>query len=181
MSALGCAEVCPREQVQADLASLGIIGDDEPIARGAYYPSHIKSGKITNQLMKPADVHGGHCSVWRLKSGSMTVEMVVPILVEGRSNPLHKIVTVPASKIRELKLADGRRAFCVVDECECDQQGNKHEAHAHIALCANARAAGLKQDDEIFVQAYRSLVLMFRRGHVAWEAPQHEASNIVAK
>jgi len=50
-----------------------------------------------------------------------------------------------------------------VDECECDAEGNKHPAHAHIALCKFQKADGITMEDAPFIDAHRALIETFKR------------------
>lgn len=118
----GCAAGCPRELIQQDTVSLGVIANDEVIARGAYDPSHgeAKKRKITNQIIRKDDLIDGACSVWRLAPPGITLEQLIVRLEEIKEDPLFAVTTAAAADIRLIKLPTGTRAFCVVDECECD-------------------------------------------------------------
>ena len=173
----GCVGVCPREQVQLDPISIGAIGDDEFVARGAFYPSHTdKAGKVTNQLFKKSDLLQGTGSVWRVAPVGRFLDELIPELEASRpNNPLKKVLAVKVGKIRGLMLAAGGREFSVVDECDSDINGGKHPAHAHIAICKAAIAGVAGIEDPIVIQAHRDLLLLFRNGAV-WESLQLKAA-----
>jgi hypothetical protein len=167
-----CTSGCPRERVQQDPQSLGIIADAERIARGAFDPSHgdARKLKIRPGLIARGNLYLGECSVWRLAPLGIHVADLVPRLENARSGQkLFAISARMAGEIRAIKFGDGdQQAFCVVDECECDQEGNKHEAHAHIAFCREAIKAGCFQDDPRFTVAHRELITILQQGDFVW-------------
>lgn len=180
----GCLGGCPREQQQQDNVSLGIIADNEVISRGGFYSSGVdKKGKIRPSLIRKSDLKIGQCSVWRMSPPGLTPDVLIPLLKASRADPLLVLASTTAQKIREVTLVSGGRAFCVVDECDCDQEGGKHPAHAHIALCGVAVAATPElanldplADTEDFIQAHRDLVLLFKAGPTLWQEPLAEAA-----
>lgn len=161
----GCSAGCPREAISQDNVSIGTISDDESIARGAYDPSHgnAKTYNIKGQLIPVKDVIAGTGSVYRLAPRGVAVADLIKILEDGRPDQnLFAVTAVPAAKIRGIEWPEGGRAFCVVDECDSDRLGNKHPAHAHIALCRNLATADLDRTDPNIVQVYRDLMNLFR-------------------
>ncbi|HMI17944.1 MAG TPA: hypothetical protein VK533_00230 [Sphingomonas sp.] len=150
---------------------MGVIADDEHIARGAFSPSHgnAKTLSIKNGLISRASLFAGQCSVWRLNPPGIEVADLITILAAGRPEQrLFAISAKTAEQIREIQIEGGIRAFCVVDECDCDQDGNKHPAHAHIALCKQMIAAGFSEGDARFVKVHRDLVALLAPARI-WE------------
>ena len=149
---MSCSVSCPRELVSQDSVSPGPIEPAETVARGAYDPSHGKAGKAT---IKPAFIDkralaSSELSIWRL--GATPVGLPLPRLkaimrITGGGRKLFAVGMALASDVRGVSLeTTGHRALCVVDECDCDQSGNKHPAHGHIKLCPHLEGGGLHAD-----------------------------------
>jgi hypothetical protein len=159
-----CGDGCPREAVQQDQVSLGVIASNENLARGAFHPTAGDGYKlkIRSSLIPKDDLLNGTGSVWRLAPPGLSFEEALDKIQQARDQPLFAVAAAPVGKIREIRLgADGARAFCVVDECNCDQHGSKHPAHAHIAICRGAAVNGIGKDHEGFIDAHRQLVSLF--------------------
>lgn len=170
----GCPAVCPREEISQDELSPGIIAADELIGRGAFDPSHgnARTGKIRQCLIPKAHLYGGKASVWRVGGVGISIENLVTYLTASREDPLFAILAARADDIRAIRLAGTeKRAFSLVDECECDAEGNKHPAHAHIALCQVQQSAGLSADSPAFIDAHRALIETMKRTWIWPAAP----------
>lgn len=167
----GCAQDCPREASQQDSASDGPVGATEVIARGLYEPSHgsVKKFKIRPSAVPAAHLVAGELSVWRISlDGFDTADLRARL--EADKPGLFGILGVKASDVRKIPYgSSGHRAFCVVDECECDAEGNKHPKHAHIALCKGLAADGAGPEADDFIAAHRDLSELFKAMRL-WQA-----------
>jgi hypothetical protein len=155
--------------VQQDPISLGVIDDDETIVRGAFDP---RSGNARTRLVKSAiipkpDLLSGNFSVWRIEPEGISCDRLISRLDVIPGQSLFALCAIAARDLRAMKIGS-ERALSVVDECECDQAGNKHEAHAHIALCKGLVAQGVGKDHPDFEQLRLELHVMFKDG-VIWE------------
>jgi hypothetical protein len=157
---------CPKESIQQDPASYGPIGNHELIARGAYDPGHgnAKTGNIKSNVVPRKDLFNNAMSVWRMRSGEIGIEIeeLVGILEErnDEKSTLFAVCAATAAQIRSIIAPDSKqRAFCVLDECECDPEDatKKHPAHAHIAICDNLRTRKFTEDCPTFAQIYKDL------------------------
>lgn len=164
-----CAQACPKEAEPRDDASPGPIADGEKIARAAFDPSagSAAKGKIENSVVRKKDLFAGELSVWRLGDTPPSIDL--PDLIEflmrrEEDRTLFAIVWSEAVSIREIRSPlDGSRALCVLDECVTDHEGNKHPAHAHIALCCNVKnSPDFDEKSETFTQIYRDLANLLK-------------------
>ena len=81
-----------------------------------------------------------------------------------QQNELHAVLQVNAGKVRsqvfpidELNV----RCFFIVDECDCDLEGNKHPAHAHIGLCCDLLRINEDDDDDaVAIWAQKALFML---------------------
>jgi hypothetical protein len=176
----GCALACALEGQQQDPHSIGIISNDEPIARGAYDPSHGKAAtlNISNGIITNKDLIAGTVSVYRISPQGISVDDLIPLLKGARKDAnLFAISAASAAKIRAIKRDNGDRALCVLDECDCDQEGNKHTAHAHISLCRRYAANGVDQNDPEYAQIKRDLLDLFRpKTSIVWSEVKAKAA-----
>jgi hypothetical protein len=155
--------------VQQDQDSLGIITDDEVIVRGAFDPRSAKAatGNIRSSIIPKEHLLTGQLSVWRLDPPGIAINDLAARLDSIPGQSLYALCGLPAGTIRSIS-RDSDRAFSVVDECECDQEGNKHPAHAHIALCKSLVAQGLGKDHPDFEQVRTELYFKLKSSLV-WE------------
>lgn len=168
----GCTLACVLEGLQQDSYSIGVVADDESIARGAYDPSHGRAAtlNIGNGIITNRDLIAGTVSVYRISSTGISIDDLVPLLKGARKDAeLFAISAASAAKIRSIKRANGDRALCVLDECECDQAGNKHAAHAHISLCRVYSEGGVDANDPEYAQIKQDLLKLFRpKTSIVW-------------
>lgn len=164
-----CSSGCPRELVQQDPISLGVIENDETIVRGAFDPrnGNARTGNIKSAIIPKDDLLSGNLSVWRLAPQGIDREDLINRLdvIEGQS--LFALCGVNAGDLRSIRIGS-RRAISVVDECDCDQDGNKHEAHAHIALCKSLVQDGITKEDPHFEQIRTELHGRLKKSKI-WE------------
>lgn len=170
-----CGASCPRESEQQDPSSVGVIEGEEWIVRGALDPRHgnLRTLNVKPAVVPKADLIRGQLSVWRQKPegiGEAEIAGLIQAAVAHQSpvQTLFALCKVPACEIRSILFTD-RRAFCVVDECDCDQEGNKHPYHAHVAFCRASVAAGIDETDMHFEQARTELHAKFKAGAVRVE------------
>jgi hypothetical protein len=138
-SAITCHVQCPRELQQHDPVSVGTIVDDESICRGVY-PSDKKNGHVKLSFIPPSHLLRGELSVWRVSArAKITIDDLAKILdpmARSSGEKIEEIRICLAKTIREYRLNDEtERSFCIVDECDIDDKGGKHPAHAHIKIC----------------------------------------------
>ncbi|NWG26608.1 MAG: hypothetical protein HXY30_19685 [Pseudorhodoplanes sp.] len=100
----------------------------------------------------------------------MTIEQLAalldPIMVRGSGEKFDEIRGVAAKEIRRFEVSD-RRAVSLLDECVMDRNGNRHPAHAHIAICEAVKAA-IHRDDDTFIAIQEGLKLLFEPG-IHWQ------------
>lgn len=171
---------CPRELVIQDRFSIGLINDNECLARGAFAPSHgnPRTHNVSNQILPVAEIMRGQGSVYRLAPSGVDIGSLVTLLESTKpEQKLFALIAVGAAEVREIRYGE-RRAFCVVDECDSDGQGAKHSAHAHISICSALADTGVDRSDLEFNQAIRDLLTLFRRkDRQVWQAiPQKAAA-----
>lgn len=156
-----CVDVCPLEQLQRDHRSPGTVDAQEFVARASYDPRHYKKNKVQSSVIRAADLFNGTLSVWRVsaKAGMSLPELSAKLQADcedgQRVKALHPI---SVAEIRALRTEDNtRRLFCVVDECETDDDGGHHPAHAHIRICDELKRQMPDTQSELFVHAKRTL------------------------
>ncbi|WP_338425152.1 hypothetical protein [Sphingopyxis kveilinensis] len=159
--------------MQQDPISFGTIDDQEIIVRAAFDPrsGNAKTGNIKAAIIPKEDLLSGSFSVWRLEPLGISCSELIERLDVVPNQLLFALCGLPASEIRAVK-AGTARALSVVDECECDAQGNKHPAHAHVAICKSLTKQGLHKDHPDFEQARTELHAKFKRSPiwVAWQS-----------
>lgn len=155
--------------MQQDEVSLGPIADDETIVRGALDPRHwnAKDRKIKAAVIRKKDLFSGNLSVWRVEPHGISLAELVERLGAVPEQRLAALCGISARDIRSIE-ASGARAFSVVDECDCDRDGNKHPAHAHIALCKSLIANGVDLEHPEFEQVRTELHARFTGSRI-WE------------
>jgi hypothetical protein len=156
--------------VQQDQVSLGVIDGDEIIVRGALDPRHLNKSrtKVRAAIIQSDHLLAGQLSVWRMGPVGIKCDELVARLSDVPGQSLFALYGVPASAIRSISVEGGVRALSVVDECECDAEGNKHEAHAHIAICKGLIEQGMTKVDKEFEQIKTDLYGMLKQRPV-WE------------
>lgn len=155
--------------MQQDPISLGVIEDDETIVRGAFDPrsGNARTGLIKSAIIPKPDLLSGNFSVWRIEPNGISCDRLITHLDKIPDQSLFVLCAIAARDLRSMKIGSDR-ALSVVDECDCDQVGNKHEAHAHIALCKGLAAQGIGKDHPDFEQLRQELHVMFKDG-IIWE------------
>ncbi|MDI2109515.1 MULTISPECIES: hypothetical protein [Bradyrhizobium] len=166
-----CPPVCPREQTPRDPDSLGVIGSEESIYRGVFPSDRNKAG-VKRSAIAAKQLWNGQISVWRAcplveTSLDQLVALLEPLLVRPKGEKYDHLKSVPASLIRAHQV-DGERSFHLLDECEYDDHGNKHPAHAQIAICEHLKQK-ITESDDIFIALREGLKLLVETGHLAWQ------------
>lgn len=166
-----CAANCPIEAVTRDPGvSPGPVQDHEALSRGLYAPSHGKPGNIKNSHLPKKDLAARKLSVWRLSDVSgLDVDRLREMLLGNQQfGTLFAIASVNTRAVRDYnnEHKDGR-ILCIRDECDVDHAGNKHPAHAHIALCDVSFPDPVSTEAEEFLQTWRDLCRAFKEG-VVW-------------
>lgn len=166
----GCSKPCELETVSQDPEfSPGPVQDHEPLSRGLFDPSHGKPGNIRNTHLPKKDLLARKLSVWRTSDvTSFTIHDLRTRLASGdNGGALFAIASVQTGDVRDHRIHDNPdRVLCVRDECDVDHEGNKHPAHAHIALCNSRFPDPVDVSSEDFVQTWRDLCLMFKNNQV---------------
>jgi hypothetical protein len=160
---MSCPVICPREQVSNDEVSPGPIDADESILR-AVFPSDRGTQGIKRSVIPRSQLWEGRLSVWRLSqrvgfSVEQLVAMLEPRAVRGNGETFDQLRACHASTLREFQV-NNARAVCLVDECTIDTEGNKHPAHAHIAICEVLRKSITRGDDTV-IAIQEGLKLLF--------------------
>lgn len=132
---------CPDEIISQHPDSPGIVADKECICRGAFGPSpsiHYKAdGSVKGSFVRGGDLLKGTLSVWRSTDGEyITHDDLAGIMNDNKPDDKVQcwvIYGCPAKEIREQSVLEiGTNVFCIVDNCEIDDVGNTHPAHAEI-------------------------------------------------
>ncbi len=151
--------LCDREKVSQDPeVSPAPVGPDENLCRGAFAPAHVTQHKdIRPKVIALSHLRKCILSVWR-EGGQygekITVvrELLWDAATRFKENELHTILRANAKEIRSLRFENAgasTRCFLIVDECDCDQYGNKHPAHAHIGFCCDLLELDTGEADDI--------------------------------
>jgi hypothetical protein len=169
-----CGRDCPLETVKQHSGSPGVISDDERVSRGAYGPTlHYRKGRITNALIRNNDLVAGRLSVWRLGPGAgLDIEALTQILsrLAPAGQYLKSIKAVSVQRIRQITASNQTRSACVLDECQTDDRGGEHPAHAHISPCRHAPQ--LTVDDPNFQRLKSCLLDLFTEpASEIWASP----------
>lgn len=128
---------CVLEQSPASTHSIGPVSDSEFVCRGAYDGKHgnANTGSISAQIVEKRSLAAGRQSVFRAgRDIGWHLEDVADTLKAQNPVGLFQVVGVRASRIRSMQTKSGTR-LCLIDETECDSQGNHHKFHAHITPC----------------------------------------------
>lgn len=172
---VGC-EQCEREAVSLGPPSAGSVQDEEIICRGHYQMPDKRPGRPLRKLsiIKETDLLNGELSVWRAsRLCNSTVDDAVGILHQHgpTGGSLWKVYGITANRLRTLDLSEINlnRAFCVLDDTRCDDQGGRHALHAVIAICRLVGQAIDAVDDPIFQQIKTILRREFEISEV-WSA-----------
>lgn len=164
---------CLIEAVTQDPGfSPGPVLDHEHLSRGLYSPRHGKPENIKNGHLSKKELANRKISVWRTSdiAGFSVEDLKAQLLRSDEFGTLFAIAQVQTRNIRSYRVVDlEQRALCVRDECDIDWQGNKHPAHAHIALCNCSFPDPVAQDGEVFLQVWRDLCQSFKNNQV-WPA-----------
>ncbi|WP_407194399.1 hypothetical protein [Bradyrhizobium sp. STM 3566] len=88
-------------------------------------------------------------------------------MVRPNGEQFHQLRPASVAAIRAYEVND-ERGFSVLDECDLDDQGSKHPAHAHIAICERLREK-ITRDDEVFAGLQEWLKLLFEKSPPIWE------------
>jgi hypothetical protein len=80
-------------------------------------------------------------------------------MVRGNGEQFDELRATRASTLREFRVNDAR-AVSLLDECTMDREGNKHSAHAHIAICEILQKT-MDKGDDTFIAIQEGLKLLF--------------------
>jgi hypothetical protein len=178
---MSCPLICSREAVSCDVASPGPVGSNELILR-ALFPSDKGAKGIKRSVIPPSQLWAGQISVWRLSalvglSLNQLLAVLEPRLIRGNGEKFDELRGTPASTIRELTANGSSRSVCLLDECTIDAQGNKHPAHAHIALCEIVKGTIVNgaersyRDDDTFIAIQEGLKSLIELTPRVWQHP----------
>ncbi|MGY4237294.1 hypothetical protein ACVIIW_006241 [Bradyrhizobium sp. USDA 4449] len=142
----------------------------EHIHRGVF-PSQIKEG-LKSSVVTASHLWNGQLSVWRLgEAVSLDLQQLVallePLMVRSNGEKFNQLRPASVSTIRDYQIND-ERGFSVLDECDLDDDGTKHPAHAHIAICERLKEK-IDREDEVFAGLQEWLKLLFERNAPIWE------------
>jgi hypothetical protein len=141
---------CCLEQESQHCISPGVVQDDEMICRAAYAPMHIKKGadrsRIDISYLRKADIANNTLSVWRYSELSQaSIQQIWDVCKqkEADGQKIWKLLFVSA---REIRKPDAHRdQFCLLDECQVNETGGSHRAHAHISMCRRRHPAPIAE------------------------------------
>lgn len=130
---------CQIEQTSQSSHSPGPVLDAELVCRWALDPSHInaRTRHIKASIIEKGPLSRGMQSAYRAgKETNFHFDDLRDLYFQSPrpGQTLVQILGVRASKIRDLS-GQGGPALRVVDETECDREGNHHPNHVHITPC----------------------------------------------
>lgn len=176
---MACADTCPESCSQDPEISPGPVEDVERVARGAYTPMHGVPSNIRASFVRKKDLKAGTLSVWRI---SEKTDFDLPKLharlmeVGPDNNNLAGFYSAHVEELRAVIEEISRiRAFCIKDECDIDDSGGKHPAHAHIAICKCLSGDGSFYDTPQFEKVADRLIAIFRKRR-DWEPGIHPSA-----
>jgi len=169
-----CLDGCPLEDVQRDVRSPGPVEANELVARASYDPRHYKKNKVQSSVIRATDLFAGTLSVWRVSGKASMTLPGLSAKLQADCEPgqtIKALHPVSVDQIRRMKTEDKQsRLFCVVDECDVDDQGGHHHAHAHIRICDHLKAQMPDMDCDLFRYAKSALVQAAKANQVAHPA-----------
>ncbi|RYZ82454.1 MAG: hypothetical protein EOP06_21640 [Proteobacteria bacterium] len=131
---------------------------------------HMRKTNVAPNFLPKSHLQIGKLSVYRLSDKAEFDRSGVVAAIEAlpfEKNSLSKILGPLVREIREVRISGiPGRVFCVRDECDTDDQGGKHHAHAHIALCEHFFPEPIDKDSDFFKQAYADLSTLFRANEI---------------
>lgn len=159
-----CVDGCSLEQVQRDPRSIGVVEDSELIARAGFAPNHYdKKGQPKIALVSKGQMLAGQISVWRAKEVTPKgCHTILSKLKPPHENQVKELFFVAAREVRLTVPQGGLGRFCVLDECEIDDDGSFDPLHAHVSAC---KGQPDQQFDELKLEASRiALLNLFKNG-----------------
>jgi hypothetical protein len=131
---------------------------------------HMRRSNVAPNFLPKSHLTAGKLSVYRLSNKAAFSKDDVTSEIQKISKPgnsLAKVLGPQVGDIRNIRV-DGieGRVFCVRDECDTDDNGGKHHAHAHIALCERSFPAPIDKESDDFKQAYADLSTLFRASEI---------------
>ncbi|MCP1931787.1 hypothetical protein [Bradyrhizobium elkanii] len=122
--------------------------------------------------MTASHLWDGQLSVWRLgEKVSLKLEDLIdllePMMIRSDGEKFDQLRSASVSAIRSYEIND-ERGFSVLDECDLDDAGAKHGAHAHIAICERLKGQ-ISRDDEVFAGLQEWLKLLFEESSPVWQ------------
>jgi hypothetical protein len=148
------------------------MASDENVYRGVF-PSDRKNSTVKRSAVAARHLWTDELSVWGACSlvGTSLEELIAfidPLMVRPRGERFDELRFAPASLIRDHEVdGKGERSFSILDECTYNDQGDKHPAHAHIAICERLKAQNTFQD-ETFLALQEALKLLLAQGTLVW-------------
>lgn len=172
---MSCGQICLREQFPRDPISPGVVRSTELIHRG-FFPSDRNKTGVKAAAFRKTDLWQGQLSVWRLLA-DFSIEDLVQILEPAlvrREERFDEIRSGEAGEIRNYQLR-GERGFSILDDCVYDAVGNKHRAHAQIAICDRLKAGmNAGTEDPMFLEVREWLKLFFDAAEIEWKRPSFD-------
>jgi hypothetical protein len=153
--------LCPYERAYQATDSPGPVGDDESLCRGIY-ENHVRGTQktVVNSWIRVTELARDGVSVWRAKYLEDT-QSIVSLLDKKGVKPLVKVVALHARELRTIRLPDGDRALCVVDDT-VDGVDSRHRAHATLVSCREKHAGVLDVESAEFTQIQEDLRNLFQ-------------------
>ncbi|RXH15151.1 hypothetical protein EAS54_18870 [Bradyrhizobium guangzhouense] len=145
----------------------------EEIHRGIF-PSQIKKGGLLkSSVVTASHLWNGQLSVWRLGTVvslelDALIEVLEPLMIRANGERFSQLRPASVSVIRNYQV-DDERAFSVLDECDLDDKGNKHRAHAHVAICEKLKAKIASVEEEKFNALQEWLKLVLEQRTPVWQ------------
>ena len=170
---MNCSGQCPLEEVVQHPTSPGPVADGEFIGRGAIHPDDVQGdGVVKLRFIPESHFLRGEVSVWRVvEPADPSLQCIASLIALPDGKRIERIFCITAGTVRSLgRKAEGHQRYCVLDECQIDDQGNSHPQHAHVSGCR--RGAKLPRDskDPLFKAALHELRTAFLAG-VEWKVP----------
>jgi hypothetical protein len=136
---------------------------------------HYGKTGLRPNVIRAGELIKGELSVWRLaRDPEFNLDALVNKLsaVGPPNDTLREVLSATAGAIRNLRMPEllpsGQRVFCVLDDCQTDNNGGWHSEHATIAL---EQIEGIEwaNGTDPFDTAREGLIMLLK-AHVRWPA-----------
>lgn len=170
---MNCSGQCPLEKETQHRASPCPVADGEFVCRGAIHPDDVMGdGVVKLRFIPESHFLRGEVSVWRVvEPVDAALNSIVSLVALPSGKRVERIFCITAGTVRSLgRKVEGHQRYCVLDECQIDDQGNSHPQHAHVSGCRGSAKLPSDSKDPLFKAALHELRTAFLAG-IEWKVP----------